>query len=66
MPMPGVGLTPFSSIPHQAPVETKKDPGLCGWTYFEINAGSFCKASLAGQLQDAAEKRRVFLSTDII
>ncbi|KAK6033069.1 hypothetical protein OSTOST_00740, partial [Ostertagia ostertagi] len=28
MPMPGVGLTPFSSIPHQAPIETKKDPGL--------------------------------------
>ncbi|VDM82264.1 unnamed protein product [Strongylus vulgaris] len=27
MPMPGVGLTPFSSLPHQAPVETKKDPG---------------------------------------
>ncbi|VDL69744.1 unnamed protein product [Nippostrongylus brasiliensis] len=29
MPMPGVGLTPFSSIPHQPPAETKKDPGLC-------------------------------------
>ncbi|EYC05179.1 hypothetical protein Y032_0083g1635 [Ancylostoma ceylanicum] len=27
MPMPGVNLTPFSSLPHQAPVETKKDPG---------------------------------------
>ncbi|KAL6723241.1 hypothetical protein Aduo_018267 [Ancylostoma duodenale] len=26
MPMPGVNLTPFSSLPHQAPVETKKDP----------------------------------------
>uniref|UniRef100_A0A0K0D415 Neur_chan_LBD domain-containing protein n=1 Tax=Angiostrongylus cantonensis TaxID=6313 RepID=A0A0K0D415_ANGCA len=28
MPMAGVGLTPFSSLPHQASVETKKDPGL--------------------------------------
>ncbi|WKY15070.1 hypothetical protein Q1695_000520 [Nippostrongylus brasiliensis] len=28
MPMPGVGLTPFSSIPHQPPAETKKDPAM--------------------------------------
>lgn len=36
MPMPGVNLTPFSSLPHQAPVETKKDPGMIEFIELEV------------------------------